>query len=150
MALVSIWIGDQEVDLSTTQSTWYFQVVAYFMDSKKILCLFGRVVDQMITCILEQVPITVPHTAIRRCWRLRRRRPRECTMHVLTVRQVVTDLGLVDLNFAELLATSAATFCPRTTQPKSATTCITMYSASATQFARRTEDIHSKVRILLS
>ena len=72
--------------------------------------------------------------------------PHHCPPH----RQMVTDLGLLDLNFAELWATSAVTFCPKTTQPKSVTTCLTMYSASATQLARWTENIYSKVRILLS
>ena len=65
-------------------------------------------------------------------------------------RQVVADLGLLDLNFAELWATSAATFCPKTTQPKSVTTCLTMYSAFATQFARRAENICRNIRILMS
>ena len=66
------------------------------------------------------------------------------------VRQVVADLGLVDLDFVELMATSAETFCPETTQLKSMTTCLTMYSASATQFERRVENIYRNVRILLS
>ena len=98
-----------------------------------------------------QVHITVPHTTIAAV--LAAATVAETAarrMHALTERQVVADLGLVDLDFAELWATSAATFCPKTTQPKSVTTCLTMYSASATQLVRRTENIYTKIRILLS
>ena len=55
-----------------------------------------------------QIPVTVPHTAIAALLAVAETAARR--MHVLTVRQVVADLGLVDLDFAEFWATSAAVF----------------------------------------
>ena len=58
-----------------------------------------------------QVHITVPHTAIAAVLAATTLAAKAAErMHVLTVRQVVTDLGLVDLDFAEFWATSAAVF----------------------------------------